>query len=257
MPRNEFASVHPALALLFALSLAACGSKKPPETAPAPEPVKPVVQGYTVPTDSIRHKIIETATEEWIFFGQQRVVIEETEESIPHVGIWEDDDWAHSERVNRYWRTAGMGRLTGYDCKEPWSAAFISWVMQEVGVPSSLFPPAPSHRDYLSRIMALGRHPEAVLIPHTIQEYIPKPGDLICANRGQGYFGDAIEELPASLNAKLHCDIVVENDGKTLQAIGGNVRNSVSKSILTLSPDGHLQLTKHRPWFLIVENRLD
>ena len=53
-----------------------------------------------------------------------------------------------------------------------------------------------------------------------------------------------------------HCDIVVESKGQTLQAVGGNVRNSVSKSILTLSPDGYLQPTSGRPWFLIVENRL-
>jgi len=42
-----------------------------------------------------------------------------------------------------------------------------------------------------------------------------------------------------------------------LQAIGGNVRNSVSKTILTLSPDGYVQFTRSRPWVLIIENRLD
>jgi hypothetical protein len=49
----------------------------------------------------------------------------------------------------------------------------------------------------------------------------------------------------------------VETKGQTLQAIGGNVRNSVSKTILTLSPEGYLQFTSHRPWFLIIENRLN
>lgn len=38
---------------------------------------------------------------------------------------------------------------------------------------------------------------------------------------------------------------------------GGNVRNSVSKTILTLSPEGYLQVTSPRPWFLIIENRLN
>jgi hypothetical protein len=55
----------------------------------------------------------------------------------------------------------------------------------------------------------------------------------------------------------LACDIVVETKGQTLQAIGGNVRNSVSKTILTLSAEGYLQITSHRPWFLIIENRLN
>ncbi len=96
-------------------------------------------------------------------------------------------------------------------------------------------------------------------MPHTIREYKPKRGDLICAHRGVGFWGEA-DELPqpeALESAKLHCDIVVETDGRTLQAIGGNVRNSVSKSILTLSPEGYLQPVPHRPWFLVIENRLD
>jgi len=80
---------------------------------------------------------------------------------------------------------------------------------------------------------------------------------LICANRGQGKPTNVIEELPDSLHSKLHCDIVVETKDQTLQAIGGNVRNSVSKTILTLSPKGYLQFTSPRPWILIIENRLE
>ena len=57
--------------------------------------------------------------------------------------------------------------------------------------------------------------------------------------------------------AKHDCNIVVETNGQTLQAIGGNVRNSVSKTIVTLSPEGYLQPTSHRPWFLVIENRLN
>ena len=78
----------------------------------------------------------------------------------------------------------GVSRLLGKDCKEPWSAAFISWIMQEAGVPEYLFPPGSAHRSYLNHILANANNPGAVLIPHAIQEYKPKPGDLICANRG-------------------------------------------------------------------------
>jgi len=244
------------LVFFLSLALVSCSAKKPPVTIVkvGPETAPAVTE---IAVDSWKHKIIEAATEEWIFFGQQKVIIEKDEESIPHVGAWEDDDFSHSERVNRYWRTVGMSRLSGKDCKQPWSAAFISWVMQEAGVSEGLFPPAASHRDYLSHFLAVGRTPGAVFIPHTIQEYKPKPGDLICANRGEGYFGEVVEELPLSLNAKLHCDIVAQVDGRFLYAIGGNVRNSVSKSILTLTSDGYLQMTQHRPWFMVIENRLD
>ena len=247
---------------LSALSvLSACGHA--PKKAPQPEPsaaqaVKPRHEGAeNLSPDSWRYKIIELAKEEWVYFGQQRVEIYGDEESIPHVGIWEDDDYPHSDRINQYWRSVGKTDLSGNDCDQPWSAAFISWVMQEAGVPESLFPRAEAHREYLSYIIANAQSSDALLVPHTIREYKPKPGDLICANRGRGYFGEVVEEIPETLNAKLHCDIVVQIDDRTLQAIGGNVRNSVSKTILTLNPEGYLQLSSHRPWFLVIENRLD
>jgi hypothetical protein len=67
-----------------------------------------------------------------------------------------------------------------------------------------------------------------------------------------------LEELQDLLYSwRMHCDIVVETSGQTLQAIGGNVRNSVSKTIMTLSPDGYVQFSRARPWVLIVENRLE
>ncbi len=253
----------PLKSLLIAvfLVLGGCGTtpKQSQQTeAPQAGKAKPDARSLEqLPVDSWRYKIVEAAKEEWIYFGQQKVVIDGDEESIPHVGIWEDDDYPHSDRINQYWRAVGMGGLSGKDCKEPWSAAFISWLMQEAGVSKTLFPPATAHHVYLSHFLAKAQNPDAVFLPHTIQEYKPKPGDLICAKRGRGFFGEIVEELPDRLNAPLHCDIVVQTDGRTLQAIGGNVRNSVSKTILTLNQEGYLQLSSHRPWFLVIENRLD
>jgi hypothetical protein len=246
---------------ILLLSLAACGSapKKPeqPEEQPKAQETKPRADSaQSPPADSWRYKIVEAAKKEWGYFGEQIVVIDGNEESIPHVGIWEDDDYSHSNRINQYWRAVGKHRLAGNDCKEPWSAAFISWVMQAAGVPENLFPPASTHRFYLNHFLANAHNPYAALIPHTIQEYKPKLGDLICAKRGKGTPTEVIKTLPDSLNSKLHCDIVVETKGHTLQAIGGNVRNSVSKTILALSPEGYLQFNSHKPWLLIIENRL-
>jgi hypothetical protein len=244
------------------LNLAACSSapQKPAQSEEQPKEQKTQPQDLrseSLPVYSRKYKIMKAALNEWLYFGQQKVVIDGDEESIPHVGVWEDDDYNHSNRINLYWRAVGNYRLSGYNCKEPWSAAFISWIMQVAGVPDYLFPPAATHRSYLNHFLANAHKPYAAWIPHTIQKYRPKPGDLICAKRGKAIPTDVIEELPDLLNSKLHCDIVVETKGETLQAIGGNVRNSVSKTILTLSPEGYLQFTRHKPWFLIIENRLN
>lgn len=251
------------LLIALILGLVGCGSapKTPalPEEQPKAQETEPQVDSSgPLPLGFWQDRIVEAAKAEWVYFGQQIVVIDGDQESIPHVGIWEDDDDSHSERINQYWRAVGKPRLSGYDCKQPWSAAFISWIMQAAGVPNDLFPPSRAHRSYLNRFIANADDPYAALIPHTIQHHKPKPGDLICATRGKIKPPDVIEEVQDLLDSwRMHCDIVVETNGQTVHAIGGNVRNSVSKTILTLSPDGYVQFTRSRPWVVIVENRLD
>jgi hypothetical protein len=186
------------------------------------------------------------------------VVFKGSEESIPHVGAWEDDEGGYIGRVNAYWRTAGKPGLDGLDCQQPWSAAFMSWVMQGSGVPEGQFPPASAHWVYLSRLINQSDYPGRYFVPRRIVDYSPNPGDLVCASRGgyrpaafNGYVRpDALEGLSA------HCDLVVAKNGQTLDVIGGNVRNSVSKSTLELDGQGRLQPVPRRPWFLILQNRL-
>lgn len=255
------------LSALLLLALAACGTTPPPsavivpvepEIASAPAEVFASAPAADVPAAGpLRAGIIAAAIREWEYFGQQTVVISDGEESIPHMGIWEDEDPEHSARINQYWRSVGSARLSGYDCREPWSAAFISWVMQQAGVAKSLFPPAGAHRSYLNHVLASAGKPEVPLLPHPIRQYQPRPGDLLCTTRGRNPPDEAPETLPVSLAMPLHCDIVVARDGQLLEVIGGNVRNSVSKTILTLSPEGYVQFSRLRPWFLIIENRLD
>jgi hypothetical protein len=202
--------------------------------------------------------ILNLAKREWEFFGKQTVLFDGEEESIPHVGKWEDDGTTYAARVNWYWRAVGKPGLDGNDCKQPWSAAFVSWVMQEAGVPEYQFPAADAHRDYLVRIMNTAEYGGAGFVPHGIREYQPVPGDLICATRGRP--GESLDGLSPRLvlldHTKLHCDIVVERSGDFISVIGGNVRNSVSKTTMKLDRNGYVQPTERRPWFMALENRL-
>lgn len=237
---------------LVFLILAGCGN----------QPMKPTdeksrEESFT-PVSPFKTKILAIARAEWVYFGQQNVVYQEAGESIPHVGFWEDDDVAHSYRVNRYWQAVSRPGITGRDCQQPWSAAFISWVMSAAGVPEEQFPPASAHWVYLTKIISKSARLYRSFVPRAIKEYKPQPGDLICASRGfltLPFIPDPTQMVLLE-NTKIHCDIVLERKGQTLEAIGGNVRNSVSKSILTLDQDGYLQPTPGRAWFLVIENRL-
>lgn len=239
------------------LTLVACG-------APAPRPGegfgtwggRPIGQA-PAPNPGLKQAMIQRATREWEHFDRQVVVFKGTEESIPHVGAWEDD-YTHVSRVNLYWRAVNKPALDGLDCRQPWSAAFISWVMQSAGVPTSQFRPAIAHWVYLSTMVEEASYPGRYFVPRRIQDYSPRPGDLVCAPRGRRPVRpvDGYTSAWMLQGAETHCDLVVGKSGQTLEVIGGNVRNSVSKSILELDAQGRLKPVPRRPWFLVMENRL-
>ena len=248
------------IVVVACLTLTACGGpSKKPLKAPPPVSVPRLPESAEKmrPVSAMTRRILAVAKREWEYFGQQRIVFQGDEESIPHVGFWEDDE-SHVYRVAAYWRSVNMPGLDGNDCRQPWSAAFISYVMQMAGVPAYLFPPSRAHWVYLKHIIGDSGGPERSFVPHGINDYKPAPGDLICATR-EHYGAPMIRGASDAMfleNNKLHCDIVVARQGMTLEVIGGNVRNSVSKTVLTLTAKGHLQPMKRRPWFLVIENRL-
>ena len=249
-----------ALAGVLAAALAACGGAPKKGVGPAGRDTwagRPI-GAPPAANPGLKKSIINRALGEWAFFGRQTVVLRGSEESIPHVGAWEDDDANYASRVGMYWRAVGKSGLDGMDCREPWSAAFISWVMQNSGVPDYQFQRASAHSTYLAGLIDESIFPGRWFVPRRIQDYSPEPGDLICAPRGYS--------RPASFDgytspwmlrgANTHCDLVVSKSGRTLEAVGGNVRNSVSRTSLELDGQGHLQPVPRRPWFLIMENRL-
>ncbi len=109
-----------------------------------------------------------------------------------------------------------------------------------------------------TRIVDESSYPGRYFVPRRVEEYSPNPGDLVCAYRGP--VRPAVFEAQVSPQAfrgtNTHCDLVVAKTGRVLEAIGGNVRNSVSKSMLELDGAGRLQPVPRRSWFLVLQNRL-
>jgi len=243
--------------LSLCLFLAACATSPEPSSEHGTWSGRPIGASPR-PKPHVKQAIISSANREWQFFGRQTVIMKGGKESIPNVGAWEDDDARYSGRVNTYWRAVGKSQIYGVNCRQPWSAAFMSWLMAGAGVPASQFPRAPAHWIYLSSMIEETSYPGRYFVPRRVSEYSPEPGDLICAYRGHGRPPSRGSYVSAwGLNGKpTHCDLVVEKNGRALKAIGGNVRNSVSKVTLELDSSGHLQAVPRRPWFLILENRL-
>jgi hypothetical protein len=164
------------------------------------------------------------------------------------------------------YRAALEGRAEGAALwQQPyWSAAFVSFVMRAAGVDRAEFPPAPNHATYVDAMIgtALRFPATAPFLPHDPAGRAPRPGDLVCADRGAGgpeaLTGWRRRMAEAGRFRPMHCDVVVRAGPGVVEAIGGNVRDAVTLTRFAADASGYLL---PRPpgapaWFAVFENRL-
>jgi hypothetical protein len=240
--------------LLLLLAAGACAPTPPVKSAASLKPLGPCpVSSWKPeappPTTSEKTSMVLLAVAEWFRFGQQTINFTRTgPPKLEQLGVQERDA---AQRINDYWKSVDRPSLTGLDTDVPWSAAFISWDIQSAGVPRDLFCPDDRHTIYIERIVLRARRPGAAFVPHHLNEYAPRVGDLICASREGG--GTTLENLNRGPG---HCDIVVEVRPSEVHAIGGNVHDSVSRSLFPLDANGFLSPIAGRQFFTVIENRL-
>lgn len=257
--------------------MASCGGLPPP---PARTPVAPT----KVSAERIE-RLVALLEQEWRLWGRMMVVVPAggdvcVPDADGHCDVIEDGcgqekTAALCPLVDGYWASIAY-RDIRHSCHRtdvcaiqwpvgepppertpPWSAAFVSAMMQRAGFSTREFLPAPSHADYV--VAARDGFMSAYRVVPT--PATASPGDLICAVRGQTDLTPADIGLitDRQLATPMHCDIVVRVDpgAHLLEAIGGNVQQTVAKSIVTLDPENRVRfdLNPERPWVLVMRAR--
>ncbi|MDH0865763.1 DUF2272 domain-containing protein [Mitsuaria sp. GD03876] len=120
-----------------------------------------------------------------------------------------------------------------------WSAVFISTMFKINGLDANEFEGSPSHAMYMrSAIDHVGR-PDTTYrqLPCDPGWIKPRVGDLVCYSRTPRVrsFADVMSRYDGDRGLypfDSHCDVVskVSPDGKTLESVGGNVGNSVTRT---------------------------
>ena len=143
----------------------------------------------------------------------------------------------------------------------PWSAAFISHVMRAAGLGRAEFRASASHHAYVraafasTRSEARGGDTPYAYRACDLADTAPRVGDLLCATREGDARFDTFERVRAALDAGpllMHCELVVRQDSSAIEAIGGNVVQSVTLRRLGLAADGSGRLW---PAYLESEHR--
>ena len=207
-----------------------------------------------IPADRVRRRIVDIAVQEWGFFGfsvLDQTIPEEPQQrrSGPRpprsplermesarvadsvAGYWavtEDGAWI-LDRQNDAWN-GPYG--AGARWRDPWSAAFISWVMCEGGLgEDDLFRRHIAHHVYIDQAIEAryGDEPVAAYVAYDVGEMPIEPGDLLCSARRSAYLSIGERRRNLGEGIRSHCDITVrveEHNGRIL-VIGGNVSGSV------------------------------
>lgn len=215
---------------------------------------------------NLRQHIVDTVVQEWAFFGlritDQRgtapVPGQQTTRRSRRFGPLNPDEVAHvAASVAGYWAAAPgsdwilarqnerwngpNGLASRYS--DPWSAAFISWVMCESGLGDmQQFRRAIAHHSYIDQAIRArdGQAPDAVYIAYDPGEQAINPGDMLCNGLRPAYRNLAQRRKQLGEGARTHCDIVVQINDQAglLLTIGGNVRSAVRMKIFPLGNRG-------------------
>lgn len=234
----------------------------------------------TLPADAgLRQRIVDVAAEEWARFGFQVEEIQKTGLSVVarpehgsivpraanrvrpgitrrvlRLGRMEDSQRI-APAIGGYWATTPgaigldiQNRLravldeTGWAVA--WSAAFVSYDMCAAGVSDlEQFARNEAHWVYVDQAIAAadGKAPRAVYRARDPGLGLPRPGDLVCMDRGGNGLRTVEDKRLKPGEMPLHCDIVVKVDrkGAMVAMIGGNVVQSVTMTLVNIVPAAH------------------
>ena len=149
--------------------------------------------------------------------------------------------------------------IPGAGWATPWSGAFISWLACEAGVAG--FRRSGLHHDYVAQALETREGGAGPFLAYDLGEVVPEPGDLLCTARADAEL-TALADLGSSPSRAMHCDLVVatEPPARRLYAIGGNVANAVSLTIVATDAGGHPRPRATLPgahrWFSVLRPRM-
>lgn len=242
-------------ACILATLVAACAAPGPAPLTPSPE----ISPNFAVP--GARERMIYLALQEWTLFGRPVVTYDADGEGTVH---FEEDAIATHEvqppilsRVLMYWYSVTRLPIIGRQGElRPWSAAFISWLARGAGLAPSQFPETVLHWDYIERF--LDPKEDDKFAARDPASYAPRVGDLVCVARSSlaaPGFAERVNGFAQLERGPYHCDLVVAEKPEEIEAIGGNVSDTVSLVRLPVDARGLLQPRPHASWAAVLQNR--
>ncbi|HXV24195.1 MAG TPA: DUF2272 domain-containing protein [Alphaproteobacteria bacterium] len=157
--------------------------------------------------------------------------------------------------VGEMWQAIGL-RLDGKHTDIPWSAAAISFMVRNAGEKFTKYKNfrfSGQHSMYI--FDSIGRQinedNSAPFWGFQLFEAQPQLGDIVCKWR---ITPQTFETAAVSDDYKSHCDVIVRIGPDDLQAIGGNIGDSVGLTTYKKTPSGFVERADHA--FALLVNKV-
>lgn len=186
------------------------------------------------PVTDAKERLISAAVAEWVRFDNGSGL----EHRAPYHTF-----------VGQMWTAIGQN-LDGRDRDQPWSAAFISWIVRRAGPEYSAFRFAAAHSRYIHD--SIRKREAASPSPFwgfRLHEHKVGLGDLVCQWRNSTRTYDDARTDDAFFS---HCDVVVEVAPGSVRALGGN--NSHTVGFKTYAVNAHGFLKAENRVFAVLRN---
>jgi hypothetical protein len=175
------------------------------------------------PVSAAKERLIAAAVAEWIRFDR---------------GAGQEHVAPFFRFVGEMWRGIGID-LDGRDRDQPWSAAFISWIVRGAAPGYGGFRFAAAHSRYIhDAITKRESNSAAPFWGFRLHEHKVGLGDLVCQWRIDPQTYDGAKESDSFFS---HCDVVVEVASGSVRALGGNNSHSVGFKTYAVNTNGFLK----------------
>lgn len=157
----------------------------------------------------------------------------------------------YDDFVGEMWTNLGMN-LDGDNTSVPWSAACISFMVKKAGY--TRFKQGAAHSVYIHDAInkRINENSNSDYWGFRLSEHKPTFGDLVCRKRSSASI--TYDTAKNSSEFQSHTDIVVAVATDFVDAVGGNVRNSVSITRYKLKANGFLDPEGGRQFAVLRNN---
>jgi hypothetical protein len=235
------------------------GTPKPAKPAPSSVARPSLPQGLSVdtPATTLRGRVVERAIAEWTLFDQPTL----RNGQMLRAGR-QEGDFPQWRRVVTYWREGLLSRSVNNRADvisrdHPWSAAFLAYVMKQAGA-GDQFPYAASHSGSIKEAIYNRLHSvdSAHLIGHRVNDYSPRPGDLLCATRswatGQVNYDNVnrFDFFPS------RCELVINASSGQIVTIGGDLMDAVTLHTIK-AINGRVAPESAPDWLVAIQTQIN